>query len=489
MSTITDLFSVRIGFGKKAVFIEQLDRNVNVLIADEKLPIKEGYVFSQYSMIDLEEILKKSDITKENIYCVVAPSFYYRNVLGFPFHDRQKIDGVIKFEVRDYLPSQEIEFVTDFLTLKEGSDGALTEVLSFSMGKDSIQRILSSFGRYRENVKAVLPFDIAVFSYVNQLIDKQSYIFVDIQNEALYVQYVRNGRIKHILFIKRQGDALYRASLSSQLLILLKASDSPPLYVNIRSSAGEEFRNLNSQLFEELGLTWRMLPAAELQTPAGDLKASDMVSLLGTLKSINQPSIKRVNLLKDEYKPRLKGYVRLKDFIIAGSLLLALLVISLSNLFLEVRFERRRLAGLRRGIDELSQKVFGNPQMKASDAVQALELLEGRIRIIERSIDRRYSSIALLREMATYLPEDVVIEFTDLVIEPGQMKFAGKAKTFSDIDRIKESLGASEYVAGIEVANTGTTGSGEGFAVTFVFDITIRENLFGPEKPPEKPFK
>jgi len=489
LSTITDLFSVRIGFGKKAVFIEQLDRNVNVLIADEKLPIKEGYVFSQYSKNDLEEILAQSDIMKENIYFVVPPSFYYRNVLGFPFHDRQKIDGVIKFEVRDYLPSLEMEYVTDFLTLKESSDGALTEVLSFSMGKDSIQRILSRFGRYRENVKAVVPFDIAVFSYVSQLIDKQSYIFVDIQNDALYVQHIKNGRIKHILFVRRQTDALYRNSLSSQLLILLKASDSPPLYVNIRSSAGEKFRNLNSKLFEELGLTWRSLPAAELRGSAGDLQASDMVSLLGTLNSINQASTKRVNFLKDEYKPRLKGYLRLKDFVIAGSLLLALLLISISNLFLEVRFERSRLAGLRRGIDQLSQKVFGNPRMKASDAVQVLEALEGRIRIIERSIDRRYSSIALLREIATYLPEDVMIEFTDLIIEPGQVKFAGKAKTFSDIDRIKESLAVSEYVAGIEVANTGTTGSSEGFAVTFVFDIMIKENLFGPEGPSEKPFK
>ena len=69
MSTITDLFSVRIGFGKKAVFIEQLDRNVNMLIADEKLPIKEGYVFTQHSKVDFEELLGRSDVTARRGSC------------------------------------------------------------------------------------------------------------------------------------------------------------------------------------------------------------------------------------------------------------------------------------------------------------------------------------------------------------------------------------------------------------------------------------
>jgi hypothetical protein len=482
LSTITDLFSIRIGFGKKGVFIEQTVRNVNVLIADEKIPLKEDYTFTQYSQFELEQILQKEGIAKENIYFVVPPSLYYRSVLGFPFHDRPKIDGVIKFEVKDYLPSQEMDYVTDFLTLKEGVNGELTEVLSFSMEKSGIQSILDRFGRYGDNLKAIIPFDIAVFFHVSQILERESYVFMDIQNDALYVQHVKNGRIKHILYVKRQEEKTYRESLSSQLLILLKAAEYPPLYVNIRNSAEEDFQNLNRQLFEELSLSWRALPSTDLRDP-------EMISLLGTLNSLNQPSPRRVNLLKEEFKPRLKGYVRLKDFLIAGILLLTLLVISLTNLFIDIHFEKRRLLQLRNGINELSQEVFGRSQMQARDSDRLLEELENKIHLIERSIDRRYSSLALLNEVSTYLPNDVVIEFTDLIMEGRRVKFSGKAKTFSDIDRIKESLLASEFVSEVEVENTGTTGSSEGFAVNFIFDISFKENLFGPEDKPEKPFK
>ncbi len=489
MSTITDLFSIRIGFGRKGVFIEQLEKSINLLIADEKTPLKEDYNFSQYALMSMEGILDKEGIIKENIYYIVQPSFYYRNVLSFPFHDRQKIDGVIKFEVGDFLPSQDIEYITDFLTLSEQEDGSLTEVLSFTIEKAHILGILERFGRYRENLRAVIPFDVAVFHYVTQIIDKQSYIFIDIQNDVLYIQEVKNNKIRNIIYIKKQTEEQYRNSSVSQLLILLRESDSSSVWVNTRNSADEGFRLLNNQLFEELKLSWRMLPVGESEGGAAKGVSSEMVSLLGTLNSINQPASKRVNFLKEEFKPRLKGYVRIKDFAFAGALLLVLLLISLSNLFIDVRFKKNQVIELQKGIDELSTKVFGVPQLKGNEVQGFLEDLQKKIGLIERSIGRRYSGIALLRELSTYLPEDVVIEYTDIIIEPDHIKFAGKARTFSDIDRIKESLSVSEYISEVEVTNTGTTGSSEGFAVTFIFDISIKENLFGSEKSTEKSFK
>jgi hypothetical protein len=69
------------------------------------------------------------------------------------------------------------------------------------------------------------------------------------------------------------------------------------------------------------------------------------------------------------------------------------------------------------------------------------------------------------------------MEYSDLIIERDRIKFSGRARTFSDIDRIRQELLLSEYFTDVRVSNTGTTGSTEGFTVTFVFDIDVVEEL------------
>ena len=112
--------------------------------------------------------------------------------------------------------------------------------------------------------------------------------------------------------------------------------------------------------------------------------------------------------------------------------------------------------------------------MKREDSEQLLADIRTRIVNMEKSIDKKYSGVELLREISTYLPGDIVVEYTDIVIEKDRVKFAGKVRTFSDIDRMQEALLLSEYISEVKVSNTGTTGSTGGFAVTFVFDIKVR---------------
>jgi len=483
LSTITDLFSIRIGFGRKGIFVEKLKKNINILTAEEKLPLKEGLRVARYNNEPIEEILDKEGITKETVYYILHPSLYYRNTLRFPFHDRQKIEGIIKFEVQEYLPSPEIDYTTDFFPFwVEPSVPSPNghEVLSFTTDKVNIINILDNFGRYRENLKALIPFDIAVFYCSVSIIDKPAYIFIDIQDGAIYMQYVKGLKIHNVIFINKYSDEQYKNSLTSQLLMLLKISDFPSVYINMRTSVDEDFRRLNNQIFNELDLSYRSFPVHQygdsLETDQR-IDYSELISIFGTLNSINQPPHKRVNLLKEEFKPRLKGYIRLKDFVAVGALLLVLLLISLSNLFIEIHFQKSQIEELKGGMDELSMKVFEKPQLKGKEAEQYLKEIQQKIDFIENTIDRRFSGTELLREISTFLPDDVVIEYTDIIIERNHIKFSGKARTFSDIDRIKESLAISEYVSEVKVSNTGTTGSSEGFAVTFLFDITIKEKI------------
>jgi Tfp pilus assembly protein PilN len=472
-----------VGFGRKGVFIEPLETTINVLYTDERLPLRAGFECSSHTDKSIEEVLDQKEVTKESVYYIVQPSLYYRNILGFPFHDRQKIDGVIKFEVHDYLPSPETEYITDFIPLwKEPPESSAKryEVCAYTMERSAIEDILASFGRFRQNLKALVPFDVAAYYCATAVLDASSFIVVDIREKSSFIQYVRDNRIKNTVYIHRNSDEQFTAGLTSQLITMLKLADSPQLYVNTRSSTQAEFRDLNSKVFEQLEISTRMFPVrtfSDSVEKSARYDHSEMIALFGGLNVLNQPQHRRVNLMKEDFKPRLRGQVRLKDFVTLSILLIVLLGVSLSNLFIDMRFKKTRVRELENSVEELSSTAFGNSQISEIDAEKNLEEIGYRLDVVEESIDRRFSSVQLLKEVSMYLPEDVMIEYTDLIIERGRIRFSGKARTFADIDRMKESLSVSDYISDVKVANTGTTGSAEGFAVTFQFDIKIKEKL------------
>jgi hypothetical protein len=201
----------------------------------------------------------------------------------------------------------------------------------------------------------------------------------------------------------------------------------------------------------------------------------DTVAMGGLLRSLNQAGVRGVNLLRDEFRPKMKGYVSIKEFSILGVMLLVLLAFSTANIVTELRFNKSRAASLKRTFDEISVQYFGKAGVDAEGAKRLLGDVQKRIKTIQGSTDRRFSGTQLFKEFTSTLPLDVDIEYTDIIIERDHIKFYGKTKTFSDIDRIQESLSMSDYFTAVEVSNTGTTGSSEGFAVTFVFDIDVSE--------------
>lgn len=476
MSTLTDLFNIRIGLSKKGVIIEKLWDNYTLVKTDEKIPVKEKVEIRRYYGRTFEDILDEEGIIKENIYYIISPHQYYRNTLNFPFSERQKIESVIKYEVSDFLPSQDFEYLTDFYTFEKKP--SVNEVLSFTIDKDEIKKILESFGKYRENLKAVIPFDIAVFHSLTSLLDMDTFIFLDLQDDSVYIQYIKDRVLKNVVYIRKDDTGRYRNSLVSGLLMLLKASDYPIIYLNIRQDVKDDFRNLTNEVLEEIGSSYRTISIHNYKSffPYHEnFDFSDMIAAFGILKSINETKGQRVNLLKEEFLPLSKRYVSIKDCTILGVLLLFLLSFSIVNLLFDIKFKKSHISELERSMNDISMKVFEKPLVKVGETKRILADIQERIRQIHDATDRKFSSAQLLKELSSSLPVDVVLEYTDIMLERGHIKFYGRTQTFSDIDKIRESLSNSDYFSEVEITSTGTTGSGGGFAVTFVFDITVIE--------------
>ncbi len=423
----------------------------------------------------MHDALSESGIVKENVYYVLPPHLYYRNKIVLPFKERPKIEGVIKYEVKEYLPEPEEDYLTDFYNIDN-------EVFAFSTEKGVVRELLQELGQYKENLKAIVPYDVALLYGITTLTDDKSYVLLDIGTDGLYIQWVEDLKIKSGISVKKKTDETddgFKRAIQSELFMIFKVSKCRFVYLNKRSG-GTGVSKITEELLETMEMSYQELPLfryAKLVTSEEEVEPADTLTLYGLLQEINQPPLQRVNLLKEEFKPRLKGYVSVKEFTIVGALLFLLLFVSVGGLTVDIRFRKNQINVLNQRIGALSESAFGESSVSIDDARRYLGEIQGKIDTFEESTDRRFSSLRILQELSLYLPGDIIIEYSDIIIERDHIKFSGMARTFSDIDRIREELLLSEYFTNVAITNTGTTGSTEGFTVTFVFDIDVVEDF------------
>jgi len=471
LSTLTDLFSTRIGGNRKAVFIYKDSRCYRVVTVQEKLPVRDEVRVRTYEETALSGLLEAEGVTKENVYLILEPGGYYANRVSFPFTERQKIEGVIKYEVKDYLPLAESDYLTDFY--QAGGD-----ISAFSVYRETISRILEETGPYRENLKAVIPYDMAIYYGMTASLEEEDYLFFDAGPGGVFIQYVEDRSLRTGVWIPRSSsDDRFRSALTAQVLMISRVVRTPIALVNGRE---ERMNEVVCGILDDRGLSYREPPKINMGPASSRLSAEDtgaLVPLFGAVSCLNGPPQARVNLLREEFKPRMRGYVSVRDFIFAGILLFLLFAVSTAGLLLDMNFRKNQVLLLRERFESLNEKVFGRRVVPESEARQLLEDMRSKVGLAQERTDGRYSSLRLLEELSLFLPPDVVIEYTDIIIERDLIRFSGKARTFSDIDKIRKELGLSEYFSRVELANTGTTGSTEGFTVSFTFEIEITSEL------------
>ncbi|MFW6139081.1 MAG: hypothetical protein ACOC7U_07905 [Spirochaetota bacterium] len=475
MSTFTDLINIRIGFYRKAVFIESFFDYYTLFLTGEKPPVRESIQIIREDYHRLEQALAEQGITTQNIYYVASPLLYYRTNHSFPFTSRQKIEGVIKYEVKDYLPLKNSDYLVDFISF--GNQAA-----AFTMEKQHIRELLESLGRYAANLKSLIPFDIAVYQAVISQTEKNSFVFMEMARDCMYIQYIKDHIFKNSIFVPRCEQQHYQSLLSSQLQMLLKKAENPFVYLNIRSSTDDQFAKTNQEVFDRLGLVYHKFPVHKykqyfpLDAPE---VLSETVSLAGALKITNGSPLTRINLLKEEFRPRPQDYISIKHFAAAGGLIILILVISLMGLMVDISTTEQRIMQLKQAAEKVSLEAFGNPVVKDAERKTMLNQMVAKYGQVRKATDRRFSGVKLLEELSVHMPQGVRVEYNDIIIEKDHIRFSGRARTFSDIDKIRESLLVSDYFTSVEVANTGSTGSTKGFAVTFLFDIEVAEELEG----------
>ena len=472
MSTLADLFNNRISLNKRIVLAEKFAENYLIYLIYLKGEEPFKVLIFRANKDELVNALMEHGISREDLYIIIHPAFYYKNSIKLPFSDPQKIEAVVANEVIDYLPFEneddetvmEEEHIVDFDIFKG-------KIITYVVKEDFISEILKSFGEYSDNLKAIIPYGAILRDFFTLYNDSERLTKIamiecnDLGVEVWGFSNDSNGEIVQNIGLQSNDD--FKMTLSAILRIKKFYQDDKYIFLS-KSRCNVPLNEIENKF----GLRYYKINfESKLENiPRYEIDRDHELTLYSFLWFLQKKG-KKINLLKGPFKPSIKNYIRVKDFVLVGILILILLGFSAGRFFTDMFFLKSRVVQLQKSISNLTERSFGRRLTSVRSAVALLNSVKDKSKILEKNVNRKYSALELFKEFTSALPVDVELEYTDIMIDQNKIRFNGKTKSFSDIDKIRESLQNSEYFKEVDVTNSGTTGSTGGFIVNFQFDI------------------
>ena len=481
MSTLADLFNNRISLNRRVILAERFVDKYLIYI----IPLKgEEPLKVEIFNVDIDNFsntILEHGVTREDLYIILHPNLYCKNSIQLPFKDPQKIEAIIDNEVIDYLPYESVNNETDVeISCIVDFDIFYKRVIAYSIDVDLISKIIDEIGEYSNNLKAVIPYGAILRDFfASRILSKSEtkIIMIECSDKKVEVWGFSkdiNGEI--VLSEGSNVNDINSDKIISAILGIKKyyKDDRYTIFSKIAENKSVS-PSIFSQLKEienKLSLRYFNVNFEEYADNYPGYKIDDdfKITLYSFLEYL-QKKDRRVNLLKGHFKPSIKNYIKVKDFVLLGIIVLILAGFSFGKFFTDISFLSHRVKQLKDGISVLTEKTFGKKLTSIKSAVGLLNSVKNECKVLEKNINRKYSALELFKEFTASLPVDVDLEYTDILIDQNRIRFNGKTKSFSDIDKIKESLQNSEYFTEVNVTNSGTTGSTGGFIVNFQFDI------------------
>ncbi len=148
-------------------------------------------------------------------------------------------------------------------------------------------------------------------------------------------------------------------------------------------------------------------------------------------------------LLPDAVRMRRRLVERARGFILAGMLLVSLLTVASLRATAKYAVRRQRLADVRARVTA------------TEPAVARVRRRQEIVRLMERRLDGRYSTVSLLGALHEAVPEGVVLDSIDIDREAGRLAVRGSSPTAPEVDNLMAELEASALLR--EVRQEGVT--------------------------------
>ena len=466
----------------KICIIEETSRGRTVYEIDQRLPLKSS-PFVKYFPPEVSpaNIVREIGAEKDKLYYIIPPKRYYRITLKLPFKEKERIEKVVKYEVLGNIPEELSDYVVAFFQLENGRyNGRLTPLQTYTVSKDEIKGVIAGFGEYSKNLRGLIPAESLYYAFLKRLELAGDRLFLDLSQDTIAILLISESGIFKSSTLELEGDLFPGQEFIFLIQAFLRDFTSGTVLVNMRSGVDDRIINQVIGILNKLEIKYRRLNTGDFpvdRTLKDKGYLSDMISAFGLLYQLQKSSQAVVNLLKEEFKPRFSGRIRLKEAIIIAVLLLVIGAMGITKVGLEASYYRNRSIELEDAIRKISLSVFKKPDIDAGEIRKSIRELEKNRKLMSYLLNPQYGASGLLEEVAFLIPGDIKLEFNELVIKRDSIRFSGKTTSFAEVDKLKEALKTSDIFKDVKVVSSSTTGSREGYTVSFVIEIDVKTGL------------
>jgi general secretion pathway protein L len=384
---------------------------------------------------ELKAFLEEEDFKTEMVISALPASQALMREINLTLDNPKILQKIIKFQMEPYVPVSIEEMIVDFLDPAPGGS-----VPAFGVEKKHLAdhlALLAGAGIDPDivTIDGLALLHLYLYKYGDQSEQPVAIVYLDRGSTLVEIVYQGRPDFFRIFADGKQGMdqitdtlQLYKlkrpAATLSEILITGIAPDDTDMVQAIESKAGVKtslWRPFDDPLFQP-----------RLSIP------------LGLALSAAQPSLRLVNLRKEEFVP--KSHVDLrKMFLFSASALLLLAVLLTANVYQKVYYLEKQHQALQNQVRQVFIQTFPEAVQRIPKG-QELVLLERKIadetgqnQGLEEATGRE-KTLDVLLKLTKVISQDPEVQIENLSLEGKDIRLDGRTSSFETVDRLTNRL-------------------------------------------------
>jgi len=407
----------------------------------------------------------------------------FRNI-RVPFRETRKIRQVLPYELEPALPRSVEDLVIEFIEVARFSDQ--THVLAVSIEKENLQFYLEKLADSKLDPELVTISVYPLAAHLHQAVDDLPHgaIVIDAGPDHTTVAGIISGKIGFVrTIITPLGSGNTRMEgLSRQIKQTLSAfqdTSGIEFYPELALITGPAWENSKNEALvsESLGIPFRSINIVQhskisLNNPLMPWQARQMDNALA-LGFLEMRGTKEMNFRKGPFAAHKKILEYRRDIITTAVILCAVLMIGFTGTWLDTRLLGRKLDGLDRQISEVFKDTF--PETRR--IVDPLHQMQTKLQAARKTdfasleIRREHRVVDLLNRISILVPEDVDMEFTQLVYGPERILISGKTDAFNSVEDVKGRIEQIEIFKSVKISLVNVERGGSGVRFKLAIEL------------------
>jgi general secretion pathway protein L len=461
--------------GKRFIGIDFDDRCVRVAILTEEkgrnLAVsvdKRTFADDEERLQCLLELIGRETRLGDRLAAALPARDGFIRQLSFPFADPRKIAAALELELGAQLPVAVETCTSDFQRPLADDDNSWN-VTAAAVRTEVVRDFLAPLDA-AGFVLSIL--DLDPFAYAAGLADLfPDGLLVTTREQSITIALLQNGRVASYRLlpvaatlteddrsqlVQREGAALQGAAGCNDLpLCLIGPAASPALIERLERSGVRVEKP--TVVVDERPVDREFMPAVALARRAATTERGDSF-----------------NFRRGPFAPK-SEWVALKRWLAFAATLLILSGLALgAAAWLNYSGKASRAEALNQEMVRLFQETFPRESAIVNVPLQ----MRGKINELQKKIalygaDSSRSALAVLREISTRLPEDLVVDIRELSYTPESIMFEGSTASFDAVNRLAKALEQSPHFRTPQVADAKM--SLDGSRVDFRLNLTFSE--------------